>query len=78
MALRREAGGQRDRGLVDERFGADRKVDKLATRYPHGESYLDIMTRLEPYAAHEGTQKLQNPAVSSISSPVVASSCLSL
>ena len=33
---------------VDERFGADRKVDKLATRYPHGESYLDIMTRLEP------------------------------
>ena len=33
---------------VDARFGADRKVDKLATRYPHGESYLDIMTRLEP------------------------------
>lgn len=33
---------------ADERFGADRKVDKLATRYPHGESYLDIMTRLEP------------------------------
>jgi hypothetical protein len=27
---------------VDERFGADRKVDKLATRYPHGESYLDV------------------------------------
>ena len=33
---------------MDARFGADRKVDKLATRYPHGESYLDIMTRLEP------------------------------
>ena len=33
---------------ADSRFGADRKVDKLATRYPHGESYLDIMTRLEP------------------------------
>jgi len=33
---------------VDARFGADRKVDKLATRYPHGESYLDLITRLEP------------------------------
>jgi broad specificity phosphatase PhoE len=33
---------------IDERFGADRKVDKLATRYPHGESYLDLITRLEP------------------------------
>jgi len=33
---------------ADARFGADRKVDKLATRYPHGESYLDLITRLEP------------------------------
>ena len=33
---------------VDPRFGADRMVDKLATRYPHGESYLDLITRLEP------------------------------
>lgn len=33
---------------ADERFGADRKVDKLGTRYPHGESYLDLITRLEP------------------------------
>jgi len=33
---------------TDARFGADRKVDKLATRYPHGESYLDLITRLEP------------------------------
>jgi len=33
---------------TDERFGADRKVDKLGTRYPHGESYLDLITRLEP------------------------------
>jgi len=33
---------------ADERFGSDRKVDKLATRYPHGESYLDLITRLEP------------------------------
>jgi len=33
---------------ADERFGEDRKVDKLATRYPHGESYLDLITRLEP------------------------------
>ena len=33
---------------MDARFGANPKVDKLATRYPHGESYLDIMTRLEP------------------------------
>merc|ERR1719311_1227931 len=34
--------------VADARFGADRKVDKLATRYPHGESYLDLITRLEP------------------------------
>merc|ERR1719163_1441419 len=33
---------------ADPRFGADRSVDKLATRYPHGESYLDLITRLEP------------------------------
>jgi len=33
---------------ADARFGEDRKVDKLATRYPHGESYLDLITRLEP------------------------------
>lgn len=33
---------------ADARFGKDRKVDKLATRYPHGESYLDLITRLEP------------------------------
>ena len=32
----------------DQRFGEDRKVDKLGTRYPHGESYLDLITRLEP------------------------------
>ena len=34
--------------VIDARFGADREVDKLATRYPHGESYLDLITRLEP------------------------------
>eukprot|EP00316_Scyphosphaera_apsteinii_P000766 CAMPEP_0119344526 /NCGR_PEP_ID=MMETSP1333-20130426/106990_1 /TAXON_ID=418940 /ORGANISM="Scyphosphaera apsteinii, Strain RCC1455" /LENGTH=561 /DNA_ID=CAMNT_0007356965 /DNA_START=32 /DNA_END=1717 /DNA_ORIENTATION=- len=33
---------------TDKRFREDRKVDKLATRYPHGESYLDLITRLEP------------------------------
>ena len=33
---------------LDERFQKDRKLDKLATRYPHGESYLDLITRLEP------------------------------
>jgi broad specificity phosphatase PhoE len=39
---------EKEIATMDARFGADRKVDKLATRYPHGESYLDIMTRLEP------------------------------
>jgi len=33
---------------TDARFGVDRSVDKLATRYPHGESYLDLITRIEP------------------------------
>ena len=32
---------------ADARFGEDRKVDKLATRYPHGESYLDLIMRLQ-------------------------------
>ena len=31
----------------DQRFGEDRKVDKLGTRYPHGESYLDLIMRLQ-------------------------------
>ena len=33
---------------VDPRFSDERKGDKLGMRYPKGESYLDLITRLEP------------------------------
>jgi len=33
---------------LDPKFSDDRRVDKLGTRYPKGESYLDLITRLEP------------------------------
>ena len=33
---------------VDPRFSNERREDKLGMRYPKGESYLDLITRLEP------------------------------
>lgn len=51
---------------ADERFGSDRKVDKLATRYPHGESYLDLITRLEvrelSSTSRLGTRRYPSPS----------------
>ena len=33
---------------IDPRFSDERRTDKLGMRYPKGESYLDLITRLEP------------------------------
>lgn len=33
---------------VDPTFSDERRGDKLGMRYPKGESYLDLVTRLEP------------------------------
>ena len=33
---------------IDPRFSDERRGDKLGMRYPKGESYLDLITRLEP------------------------------